>query len=1612
MKTPINSKTHNSGRSSQLKLLATVVALVSAAAVSRADHFYTNNATGDYNVAGFWDPNGVPGDNTHNNNGSANVVLIQPGDPVWNHGDTLAGDANGTSGAYLQTGSTNNIGGPNWLRMGCNSGAFGSYILSNGVVNVGGRTQIGESGTGYLEIDGGIYNGNVNDGNANPAMVCGQGDFGPGTGTLVINGGTVNMPRETWIGQSVGTGSFFMNGGTYNANDWFAIARAGAPGVLNMTNGTINKTGNGEFLIGTGGTGFMNQTGGVLNSTSRLRIGDGSTGVYNLAGGSASVGSEFWIGQSGTGNGTLNLSGTAALTNSSWLAVGREGAHGVLNISGGTMVVNTSDGGANISICHGSGASGTVNQSGGTFKCVIGQTWIGEDSGTGTWNMTNGLSIHNDVHVAQNSSASGLLNLVGGTFQANSISSPSPTATTAIQFNGGTLQARANNVSFLSGLAYAVIDSGNAIIDSQSYNITIPQTLTDDNVILSQTGGLTKEGTGMLTLTGANTYTGNTTISGGSLFTTTASSTPGSVTLADNTGFGVTVMSAGGQYSANNLTLGSSVGSTLNFDMGSFGNPSLSHAPINVSGTLANHGVAIVNVADGVPQVGQFPLIKFGSMAPVSGSFVVGSLPTGVQATIVTNIGNSSIDLNIGSVNQPRWDGQAGATWDTGLDTNWVNIGTGLPTHYTDPSIVLFDDEALGSTTVNLTTTVHPLGITVTNNTLSYSIVGAGKISGSFGINKQGTSSLAMLNTGGNDFTGPVTISGGTLSVTNLSNDGVAGPIGKGSLVVAGGNFSYAGPAASFNRSYTTTAGGSTITTVSNLTLTGVANATASGGLVKTGLGQLTYATAGSNTLSGTGSPGYQVQAGAVVFDGSIGGQSNYVGGNLSAAGVTSASIVMTNTTVNTTGNMDLGIIPGTVGNLTLNNGATLNVGSWFTFSDAAGSSGTCTMNSGSTLNVNSGRLFLCSNQGTYDTFNINGGVINKSGDYFAVVNGGWNGTGARTGVVNQVSGTVNCLSELWVGDGGGAGNLSLGIYNLSGGTVSLNSWFGIGRDGSTGIFNMTNGILNKTSGGDMVIGRGGSHGTFHMTGGTVTKDSNGALIVGQGQGVGELDQSGGTITTTGEYWLGVDNGTIATNNISGTAEMDVHNWVTIGRGGLGVVNMSGGQFNSDVNQFVVGIFGGSQGIWNQSNGALTVNQEIWIGQGDNNAYGTINLSGGTITNTSWLAIGREGAHGTLNITGGTMVKTGGGNISIAHNGGASGDVIIGGTGTFICASGETWVGENAAPGTWTMNGGTAILGTVHLAQNADATGVMTLNGGSLTATEISTGNNGAAQRELDFNGGTLVAGADNSNFIHDLSAANVKSGGAIINTASHSVSVNQAMLGGSPDGGLTKNGNGTLQLNAVNTYTNVTTVSAGTLGGAGTIAGPVKVAAGATLSPGTASIGTLAINNTLTLSNLSKTFVKVSLDGGVNNDAVVGLTGVAYNGSLTVNNVGTNVLTVGSVFQLFNVPGSISGNFSSVAILPFGHGTFNPATGQLTITSMVPPTVNKPVLSGGNLILSGTGGTPGGGYTWLTSTNVTTPIGLWTVAASGVYDSLGAFSNAIPVSVTTPTEFFRFRTP
>jgi hypothetical protein len=82
---------------------------------------------------------------------------------------------------------------------------------------------------------------------------------------------------------------------------------------------------------------------------------------------------------------------------------------------------------------------------------------------------------------------------------------------------------------------------------------------------------------------------------------------------------------------------------------------------------------------------------------------------------------------------------------------------------------------------------------------------------------------------------------------------------------------------------------------------------------------------------------------------------------------------------------------------------------------------------------------------------------------------------------------------------------------------------------------------------------------------------------------------------------------------------------------------------------------------------------------------------------------------------------------------------------------------------------------------------------------------------------------------------------------------------------------------------------------------------------------------------------------------------------------------------------------------------------GPLTVAHA--PVLGAPGVSGGNLILAGSGGTSGAHYTVLTTTNLTAPVN-WTTNGAGNLDNTGSFSNTVPITTTPAARFFRVRLP
>jgi hypothetical protein len=111
----------------------------------------------------------------------------------------------------------------------------------------------------------------------------------------------------------------------------------------------------------------------------------------------------------------------------------------------------------------------------------------------------------------------------------------------------------------------------------------------------------------------------------------------------------------------------------------------------------------------------------------------------------------------------------------------------------------------------------------------------------------------------------------------------------------------------------------------------------------------------------------------------------------------------------------------------------------------------------------------------------------------------------------------------------------------------------------------------------------------------------------------------------------------------------------------------------------------------------------------------------------------------------------------------------------------------------------------------------------------------------------------------------------------------------------------------------------------------------------------------------------------------------------------------------------SVSGDLT-IALSADGNGTTIQADFDNVRLTKAPITFTATTfgalkVSGGNLILTGTNGTPDCGYTLLTATNLSAPIN-WRTNSVGTLDGTGAFSNAIPINPSQPAGFFRLRIP
>jgi autotransporter-associated beta strand protein len=354
------------------------------------------------------------------------------------------------------------------------------------------------------------------------------------TGVMYLNGGLLNT-TSNGIGSA---GSFTFNGGTLQAANAITSSKSVAIGA---TGGTIDTNGNTVTLSGNvtsiggqiGGAGNL----GGFNSTGAFAFTKSGTGTLALSGSGNAFGGPLII-NSGTvqdanaaaatlGTGYINFgasnSPTVDLDGHSPTVAGLIGAgtNGLVTSSAGGTSTLTLDGVASQTF------AGVVQNGSGTVGLTVAlnnpteaQTLSGANTYTGPTTINAGILTAGVASVAGTS----------GAFGNNSAVTMSATT------NAATLNLNGFNTQ-VGSLAGGSATGGNVTLGSGTLTLGGVGISTSYAGVISGTGGLAMNATGVQALTGTNTYTGPTTIGAGTL-QLAAAGTAGSAnggTLANST---------------------------------------------------------------------------------------------------------------------------------------------------------------------------------------------------------------------------------------------------------------------------------------------------------------------------------------------------------------------------------------------------------------------------------------------------------------------------------------------------------------------------------------------------------------------------------------------------------------------------------------------------------------------------------------------------------------------------------------------------------------------------------------------------------------------------------------------------------------------------------------------------------------------------------------------------------------------------------------------------------------------------------------------------------------------------------------------------------------------
>ncbi len=472
------------------------------------------------------------------------------------------------------------------------SAAGGTYIFS-GTGSIGGSGSLAKSGGGALDLTG-MSNGNGYGGGTNitggTLIISNDNQLGAASGTLGLDTtgtlrltGAINSNRALTVGTGGATiatgGNNLSNAGTTTINGTLSTTGAGnvaLNGAVSIgSTGALNIGSGGSITLGPSSGTFGQSTGGTFNGNLII---NGATRV-NFDGGTFS----------GTGQIQVAASG-GVISNSSGQAGGTINVPIVLNSTGGAFT------------------AGDVTQSTfafGQFVTTVG----GTTSGDGI-TVAGGISGNSDVNIANNASGGGG---AGNLFLTTTASTY--TGTTAID-TGGTIKLGLNNalptgtnvivnpqgknnstldlngfsqqVASLSDVAANVTSSNHLTITNNSSTADSTLTVGSSTTPFGSFGDaitdgnnsrkvvLVKNGSNTLTLSGkTSTYSGGTTINGGTLVAANATGSSatgtGSVIVGGSSAIGTPTLAGAGFISGLVTINGASGGAAGHLSPGTSG---------------------------------------------------------------------------------------------------------------------------------------------------------------------------------------------------------------------------------------------------------------------------------------------------------------------------------------------------------------------------------------------------------------------------------------------------------------------------------------------------------------------------------------------------------------------------------------------------------------------------------------------------------------------------------------------------------------------------------------------------------------------------------------------------------------------------------------------------------------------------------------------------------------------------------------------------------------------------------------------------------------------------------------------------------------------------------